>query len=72
MLSPRGKVLEHGRHRFFKGLSEGVFNIKDLKFRAAELSKFFYNVSSNYYFGLGKTIAMGFPSDTNIGASNFC
>ena len=33
ILSPRGKVLENGMPRFFRRLSEGVFDLEDLKFR---------------------------------------
>ena len=40
LLSPRGKVLEHGKPRFFRRLAEGVFDVDDLKRRAAELGDF--------------------------------
>jgi phospholipase/carboxylesterase len=40
ILSPRGKVLENGMPRFFRRLSEGVFDIEDLKFRTNELADF--------------------------------
>ncbi len=36
LLSPRGKVLEHGMPRFFRRLAEGVFDEEDLKFRTKE------------------------------------
>jgi phospholipase/carboxylesterase len=36
LLSPRGKVLEHGMPRFFRRFAEGVFDEKDLKFRTEE------------------------------------
>jgi phospholipase/carboxylesterase len=40
LLSPRGKVLEHGvSPRFFRRLAEGVFDIEDLKFRPTEVDK---------------------------------
>ncbi len=45
LLSPRGKVLEHGMPRFFRRLAEGVFDIDDLKFRTQELAKFVYDAS---------------------------
>lgn len=38
MLSPRGKVLEHGMPRFFRRLAEGVFDLEDLQFRTYELA----------------------------------
>ena len=69
LLSPRGKVLEHGMPRFFRRLAEGVFDLEDLKFRTAELSKFVNDASSMYSFDLTRTIAVGFSNGANIGAS---
>jgi phospholipase/carboxylesterase len=40
LLSPRGKVLENGMPRFFRRLSEGVFDEADLGRRAHELADF--------------------------------
>src|SRR3954466_5502264 len=40
LLSPRGKVLEHGMPRFFHRLAEGVFDEEDLRARAHELADF--------------------------------
>ncbi len=47
LLSPRGKVLENGMPRFFRRLSEGVFDIEDLKFRSKELADFVKNASAS-------------------------
>ncbi len=69
LLSPRGKVLEHGMPRFFRRLAEGVFDINDLKFRTQELAKFVYDASLKYSFDLSKTIAIGFSNGANIAAS---
>ncbi len=69
LLSPRGKVLEHGMPRFFRRLAEGVFDMEDLKFRTAELAKFVYDVSIKYSFDLSKTIAVGFSNGANIATS---
>jgi len=69
LISPRGKVLEHGMPRFFRRLAEGVFDIEDLKFRTRELAKFVHDASLKYSFDLGKTIAVGFSNGANIGAS---
>ncbi len=69
LLSPRGKVLEHGMPRFFRRLAEGVFDLDDLNFRTAELAKFISDASSKYSFDLGNTIAVGFSNGANIGAS---
>ena len=38
LLSPRGKVLEHGMPRFFRRLAEGVFDEDDVRARAHELA----------------------------------
>ena len=40
LLSPRGKVLEHGMPRFFRRLAEGVFDEDDVRRRANELVDF--------------------------------
>ena len=40
LLSPRGKVLEHGMPRFFRRLAEGVFDLEDLAARTDELADF--------------------------------
>ena len=69
LLSPRGKVLENGMPRFFRRLSEGVFDLDDLKFRTQELAKFIKEASIVYSFDLNKTIAIGFSNGANIAAS---
>jgi phospholipase/carboxylesterase len=69
LLSPRGKVLEHGMPRFFRRLAEGVFDMEDLKFRTAELAKFVYDASLQYSFDLSKTIAIDFFNGANIATS---
>src|SRR3954452_12637241 len=50
LLSPRGKVLEHGMPRFFKRLAESIFDIEDLKIRTYELAKFVNEASLRYSF----------------------
>jgi phospholipase/carboxylesterase len=69
ILSPRGKVLEYGMPRFFRRLSEGVFDIEDLKFRTQELADFLHNASMFYKFDLIQTIAVGYSNGANIAAS---
>ena len=60
LLSIRGKVLENGMPGFFRRLSEGVFDLEDLKFRTQELAEFVKYASQLYTFGLDKTISCGF------------
>lgn len=69
ILSPRGKVLENGMPRFFRRLSEGVFDIEDLKLRTHELADFIQKCSLHYKFDLKQTIAVGFSNGANIAAS---
>ena len=69
LLSIRGKVLENGMPRFFRRLSEGVFDLEDLKFRTQELAEFVKDASQLYTFGLDKTIAVGFSNGANMAAS---
>ena len=69
ILSPRGKVLENGMPRFFRRLSEGLFDIEDLKFRTHELADFIQKCSLHYKFDLNQTIAVGFSNGANIATS---
>jgi phospholipase/carboxylesterase len=71
ILSPRGKVLENGMPRFFRRLAEGVFDIKDLKFRTNELADFVENASRRYTFDLNRIMAIGYSNGANIAASVF-
>src|SRR5262245_31497139 len=67
LLSPRGKVLEHGMPRFFRRLAEGVFDLDDLKVRTAELAAFVDHARKAYE--LEPLTALGFSNGANIAAS---
>lgn len=69
VLSVRGNVLENGMPRFFKRLSEGVFDEEDLIFRTKELNGFIDEASERYSFDRGKVIAIGYSNGANIAAS---
>jgi len=71
ILSPRGKVLENGMPRFFRRLSEGVFDLEDLRIRSHELADFIQKCSVHYKFDLERTIAIGFSNGANIAVSIF-
>ncbi len=71
ILSPRGKVLENGMPRFFRRLSEGVFDLEDLRIRSHELADFIQTCSVHYKFDLERTIAIGFSNGANIAVSIF-
>jgi len=70
ILSPRGKVLENGvAPRFFRRLTEGVFDVEDLKFRTNELANFVKNASNTYGFDMDHLIAVGYSNGVNIASS---
>jgi phospholipase/carboxylesterase len=67
LLSPRGKVLEHGMPRFFRRLAEGVFDEDDVRRRAHELADFVAEARSAY--GIAAPVAVGFSNGANIAAA---
>ncbi len=69
LLSPRGKVLEHGMPRFFRRLAEGVFDQEDLRFRTQELAAFISASAVQYGFNSDHVIAVGYSNGANIAAS---
>jgi predicted esterase len=69
VLSPRGKVLEQGAPRFFRRLAEGVFDVEDLRHRAAELADFVGAAAAHYKFDASRVIAMGFSNGANIASA---
>lgn len=69
LLSPRGKVLEHGMPRFFRRLAEGVFDVPDLIARTHELAEFIAAAAAHYGFERHRVVAAGFSNGANIAAS---
>lgn len=69
VLSPRGKVLEHGMPRFFRRLAEGIFDVEDLKRRTIELGEFIADACKEYGLDPTRIIAAGFSNGANIAAS---
>ena len=69
ILSPRGKVLENDLPRFFKRLSEGVFDLEDLRYRTRELAEFVEKAAAAYCLNPGKLMAVGYSNGANIAAS---
>jgi phospholipase/carboxylesterase len=67
LLSPRGKVLEHGMPRFFRRLAEGVFDEEDVERRANELADFIAKAREQY--GLPAPVAVGYSNGANIAAA---
>lgn len=69
LLSPRGRVLENGMPRFFRRLSEGIFDTEDVKFRAAELAQFVAAAAKEHRLDPSKMIAVGYSNGANIAAA---
>ncbi|MDN3272750.1 alpha/beta hydrolase [Frankia sp. RB7] len=67
LLSPRGRVLEHGMPRFFRRLAEGVFDEEDVRRRALELGEFVTDARTQY--GVAAPVAVGFSNGANIAAA---
>ena len=67
LLSPRGKVLEHGMPRFFRRLAEGIFDEDDVRWRANELANFVADARKRY--DLAAPIALGYSNGANIAAA---
>jgi phospholipase/carboxylesterase len=67
LLSPRGKVLEHGMPRFFRRLAEGVFDEDDVRRRAHELADFITAARTAY--GIAAPVALGYSNGANIAAA---
>ncbi len=69
LLSPRGKILEHGMPRFFRRLAEGVFDEEDLIHRTHELADFVAAAAESYAFDPAKVVAVGYSNGANVAAS---
>lgn len=69
LLSPRGNVLEGSMPRFFRRLSEGVFDLPDLAHRTRELGAFVREAADAYGFAPSRVTAVGFSNGANIAAS---
>ena len=69
LLSPRGKVLEHGAPRFFRRLAMGVFDEADLVRQTRDLAAFVSAAATAYELDPRRIVAVGFSNGANIGAS---
>ncbi|OIK14789.1 alpha/beta hydrolase [Bacillus sp. MUM 13] len=69
VLSVRGNVLENGMPRFFRRLSEGIFDEEDLIFRTSELHEFLLESAKKYEFDPSNIVAAGYSNGANIAAS---
>ncbi len=69
VLSVRGTVLENGMPRFFRRMSEGVFDEDDLRRRADDLAEFVVTASAAYGIEDRSLVAVGFSNGANIASA---
>ena len=70
LLSPRGKVLEHGvMPRFFARRSVRELDLDDLEVRTDELAEFVRLASSAYELDPARVVAVGYSNGANIAVS---
>jgi phospholipase/carboxylesterase len=69
VLSVRGTVLENGMPRFFRRLTEGVFDEDDLRERVDELAEFLIAAEKEYEVEAGSWTAVGFSNGANVASA---
>jgi predicted esterase len=69
ILSPRGNVLENGAPRFFRRLSEGVFDPKEVHSRAEELARFVRAAAVTYRLEPSRIFALGYSNGANVAST---
>jgi phospholipase/carboxylesterase len=66
VIAPRGQVTERGALRWFRRLSEGVFDVDDAIRRASDLAQFVGWAVSRYDLHDRQIVATGFSNGANI------
>ncbi|WP_104177918.1 alpha/beta hydrolase [Cryobacterium sp. Y50] len=66
VLAPRGRVTESGMNRWFRRLSEGVFDTDDVARRADDLAGFLVWARNHYDLGDRPLVAVGFSNGADI------
>jgi predicted esterase len=69
IISPRGNVLENGAPRFFRRLSEGVFDPKEVRGRAEELARFIRAAVVTYRRDPERVFALGYSNGANVAST---
>ena len=71
VLSPRGAVREGPANRWFRRFAEGVFDLDDLRRRAADLAAWIAAAREQYRDGLAgrPLVALGYSNGANIAAA---
>jgi predicted esterase len=66
LLSPRGRVDEHGAARFFRRVREGVFDEESIRTEAAALEQFIRESADRYGFDPARLSALGYSNGANM------
>lgn len=69
VLSPKGRVLEGSAPRFFRRVTEGVFDVDDLIFRTNELADWLLDVKAEYGLDPNRLIGVGYSNGATIVSS---
>ena len=71
VLSPRGAVREGAANRWFRRFAEGVFDLDDLRRRAADLASWAAAARERYSDGLAgrPLVALGYSNGANVAAA---
>jgi phospholipase/carboxylesterase len=71
VLSPRGAVREGSANRWFRRFAEGVFDLDDLRRRAADLAAWVGAAREEYKDGLAgrPVVALGYSNGANVAAA---
>lgn len=69
LLSPRGDVSEHGAHRFFARLAEGVFDPAEVTRRTHALADFISVATAHHSLAADRLLVVGFSNGANIAAT---
>lgn len=69
-LGVRGRVLENGTvQRWFRRVSEGVFDEADIVFRADELASWLPVAAARHGFDASRVVAIGYSNGANLAAA---
>lgn len=66
VIAPLGRVVEGGASRWFRRRAEGVFDVADVRVRAAELAGFLAAAVSHYRLDGRDVVATGFSNGANM------
>ena len=64
-----GEIDENGHRRFFKRLSEGVFDEADLEIQTDRLHNFIKEAAKKYEFSLSNIVLLGYSNGANMAQS---